>query len=420
METLGVQTNSELREELKRLKEENARLKKELNQHQVIVNNTLDAIFICDNEMRIVQANEATERMLQVDSEDLKKRSVLDFLFSIPKDELNHAVKKFFKKGFLWKEVPIRLDGGATKYIEFLAKRGIGEDFFFVVMRDISSKKILEREFSMNEQLFKDLFDRAVDGIVLFDKDGGFIDANLSFCKSFQINQNELSHLSLYEFIDSGSRKDFDNIWKTLNRKGKAKGELPVKLRSGVQKLFEFTITSNIISGFYMSIMRDITEKRSMELQLFKSEERFREIFENAMDAIIIWSNDGRIVKANQSACKIFELPMNLLLKRRLCDFLVDSQQKYSITKRKYAKYGEIREELLFQMGNGQFKELEFTSKRTILENQHLTILRNVSDRKRMEKELRESELKFRKVFNGSMDGNVLFDNQYRIIDATR
>lgn len=109
---------------------------------------------------------------------------------------------------------------------------------------------------------------------------------------------------------------------------------------------------------------------------------------------------------------------MNLLLKRKLCDFLVDSQQKYSITKRKYAKYGEIREELLFQMGNGQFKELEFTSKRTILENQHLTILRNVSDRKRMEKELRESELKFRKVFNGSMDGNVLFDNQYRIIDA--
>lgn len=222
----------------------------------------------------------------------------------------------------------------------------------------------------------------------------------------------------MYEFIDSGSRKDFDNIWKALNRKGKAKGELPVKLRSGVQKLFEFTITSNIISGFYMSIMRDITEKRSMELQLFKSEERFREIFENAMDAIIIWSNDGRIVKANQSACKIFELPMNLLLKRKLCDFLVDSQQKYSITKRKYAKYGEIREELLFQMGNGQFKELEFTSKRTILENQHLTILRNVSDRKRMEKELRESELKFRKVFNGSMDGNVLFDNQYRIIDA--
>ncbi len=38
----------------------------------------------------------------------------------------------------------------------------------------------------MNEQLFKDLFDRAVDGIVLFDKDGGFIDANLSFAKALR------------------------------------------------------------------------------------------------------------------------------------------------------------------------------------------------------------------------------------------
>lgn len=35
-----------------------------------------------------------------------------------------------------------------------------------------------------------------------------------------------------------------------------------------------------------------------------------------------------------------------------------------------------------------------------------------------MEQELRESELKFRKVFNGSMDGIVLFDNQYRIIEV--
>lgn len=53
-----------------------------------------------------------------------------------------------------------------------------------------------------------------------------------------------------------------------------------------------------------------------------------------------------------------------------------------------------------------------------MFDSQDLTILRNVSDRKRMEQELRESELKFRKVFNGSMDGIVLFNNQYDIIDA--
>ncbi|KXZ12739.1 PAS domain S-box protein [Bacillus nakamurai] len=416
-ETLDLQTKESLQEQLKRLKEENDRLKNDLSRYHIIMNNTLDGIFICHKEMKIVQANEAAARMMQIEADGLLNRSVLDFLYSIPQEELNAAVKKFLEKGFLWKEVPIKLDSGATKYIEFLARDGIGEDYFFVVMRDISSKKILEREFSMNEQLFKDLFDRAVDGIVLFDKDGGFIDANLSFCKSFEIDQNELSHLSLQHFTDGENNMHLKDIWDTLRRKGKAKGELPVKLRTGKEKLFEFTITSNLISGFYMSIMRDITEKRSMEIKLFKSEERFREIFENAMDAIVIWSDDGKIAKANQSACRIFELPMDELLKRYLCTFIADPK-KYEHIKKKYERYGEIREEMLFQMGNGQYKELEFTSKRTILEGQHLTILRNVSDRKRMEKELRESELKFRKVFNGSMDGNVLFDNQFRIIDA--
>ena len=57
----------------------------------------------------------------------------------------------------------------------------------------------------MNEQLFKDLFDRAVDGIVLFDKDGGFIDANLSFAKALR-SKNELSHLSLRHFTDGENK----------------------------------------------------------------------------------------------------------------------------------------------------------------------------------------------------------------------
>ncbi len=155
-----------------------------------------------------------------------------------------------------------------------------------------------------------------------------------------------------------------------------------------------------------------------MEEKLLKSEERFREIFENAMDAIIIWADDGEIVRANESACRIFELPMHSLIGKKLTDFLVKSDKRYRPTRRRYIRNHEIREELLFKMANGQYKELEFTSKHAVLEGQHLTILRNVSDRKRMEQELRESELKFRKVFNGSMDGIVLFDNQYRIIEV--
>lgn len=417
-ETLDLNESLNLQNQLNRLKKENAKLKADLYQYELLFNGTLDAIFILDKQMTIIQANDAACKILQSQKKNLLNRSALDFLHAVPPDELNQNIHRFLERGYAKKEVAIRLDNGSVKYIEFTASKGIGEDCFFVVMRDISSKKILERERTINEKLFKDLFHRAVEGIVIFDKQGCFIDANHSFCQSFEIEKSELSKLKLSQFVSPENKGRLDKIWNALFRRGKAKGELPVRLRSGEDRLFELTITSNILNGFYMSIMRDITEKRSMEKQLFKSEERFREVFENAMDAIILMNNDGRIVKANQSACKIFELPMDQLLNKKMTDFIDQTDQRYHAIQKQYDQKGEIRAELLFRMANGQYKELEFTSKRIMFDSQDLTILRNVSDRKRMEQELRESELKFRKVFNGSMDGIVLFNNQYDIIDA--
>ncbi|MEI4791133.1 PAS domain S-box protein [Bacillus sp. FJAT-53060] len=405
-------------EDTRKLAKENEYLRTELMQQKRLLNKTLDAIFIFDQHLNIIQANEATCTLVQTPKEDLLNKSVLDFLYGIPKNKIDCSLEIFFREGTLKREISIQLENRETKYIEFVAEHDIVNEQYIVIMRDISSKKILERERSMNEQLFKDLFDRAIDGMVIFDQDGCMIDANHSFCQSFELQKTDLTDRYLNEFVEEENLPALHHLLTSLKETGKAKGELPVTLQSGQHKLFELTITSNVMSGFYMSIMRDITEKRLMEEKLLKSEERFREIFENAMDAIIIWADDGEIVRANQSACRIFELPMHQLIGKKLTDFLVKSDKRYRPTIRQYMRNHEIREELLFRMANGQFKELEFTSKHAVFEGQHLTILRNVSDRKRMEQELRESELKFRKVFNGSMDGIVLFDNQYRMIDV--
>jgi len=60
-------------------------------------------------------------------------------------------------------------------------------------------------------------------------------------------------------------------------------------------------------------------------------------------------------------------------------------------------------------MPNNQIKLLELTSKKHGNEGYNLTILRNVSERWRIETELRESERKFRKIFEGSLDGMILW-----------
>ncbi|MGD6817486.1 PAS domain S-box protein [Metabacillus sp. 84] len=404
--------------ELERLKEENTQLKKELSKHQVIFNQALDAIIIFDQDMNFIDANEAACLMFKETKDKLLRKSLYDYLALFANEEIKRQRDVLSEKGALKEELMIKLDDGQLKFIEFAAKKKAIGEFDLSIMRDISSKKILERERTINEQMFQDLFHRALDGIVIYDQYGRLVDANTSFCESFELQKNQLSSYKLKDFIDKESQGEMDQTWSLLSKSGKAKGDLPVRLKSGLRKIFEFTTTANILNGYYMSIMRDITEKREMEAQLYESEVRFREIFENAMDAIIIWDKKGKIQKANRWATRIFELPMEGLLKSSITDFIDQGDPRYHDAFDEYLNTGSIRQELNFHMPNGQYKQLEFTSKANIFKGQHITILRNVSDRNRMEKELRQSEEKFRKIFNGAMEGIILFDSHFSIMAA--
>ncbi|KEZ52665.1 MULTISPECIES: PAS domain-containing sensor histidine kinase [Metabacillus] len=409
-----------LQEQITILKEENKRLAEESRQQELIIESAMEAIIILDESFHFIDCNKSACHLFQLDKQEMSKRKMCDFLSLVPHQQLLNQVDELRDRDQIEDELIIKLDNGQVKFIELSIKKNALGTRHLALMRDISSNKMLERERTINEQLFKDLFHRAVDGIVIFDGSGQFIDANGSFCLNFEIDKNSLGSFKLEDFVEHQNQFKLDKLWSILNEGGRAKGEMPVTLLSGRRKVFEFTSTSNVLSGFNMAIMRDITEKRNMEMKLFKSEERFREIFENAIDAIIIWNNDGRIISANQSACRTFELSMENLISSSIFDFMDLSESKFRTVKKEYVKSGAIREELLFYMPNGQCKQLEFTSKMDVTDGHHLTILRNVSDRKQMEKELRESEQKFRKIFNGAMDGIVLIDDNYTIIDANQ
>jgi two-component system, sporulation sensor kinase E len=68
-------------------------------------------------------------------------------------------------------------------------------------------------------------------------------------------------------------------------------------------------------------------------------------------------------------------------------------------------------------MPNGQKKLLEFTVKLNAVEGYHMTIFRNVSERHKMGEELRESERKFRSIFEGALEGLLLWDENFTIVD---
>ena len=399
-------------------KQEKEAIDERMSRYDFMLQQVTDAMIVVKDDGTFVEVNEAACRLFRAPKEQLLRKKFQEYTYLVPEHIFQFQKQMLRKFGAYDDELVIRLADGELKHVQLFMRRHQEQQFDLYMIRDISSKKALERERTINETLFKDLFNRAGDGIVIFDGQGRFIDANPSFCASVNVKREDLFKLSIQTFIPIEYHDLFDQLLLTLKRNGTVSSELPFILGDGMQKLFELTLTANVHSGFFMAIMRNVTEKRNMEINLQRSEERFRAIFEQAHEAIIICDNFGNILRANPAASRTFELPLHDLVHANLLQFMDGKNKKVRDVLRQFFRVGQIRDELTFHMPNGEKKQLEFTSKKGVINGYHLTIFRNVSERRKMEKQLREQEQKFRSVFNHAMDGIVLIDDQQRIFDA--
>ncbi|MCS0652052.1 PAS domain-containing sensor histidine kinase [Cytobacillus firmus] len=264
-----------------------------------------------------------------------------------------------------------------------------------------------------------DLFSHSKDGILIFDSEETIVDVNPSFAESIKMDKQQLIGRSLCEIVPENKHFKLEKQKELLKKNNSVRGILPVYSGTSIIE-FDFATSTLNESGLFMCILRDVTSKRRLERKVKKNEELYADLFIEALDGIIFWCSNGEIIDANEAACRIFECTHDELIKRQVKDFVYEKSERYrNIVKEMFIK-GSIRDELVFLMPNGQFKSLEFTVKLNSVEGYHMTIFRNVSERHAMEKSLRESEQKFRMVFEGALEGILLWNDQFQIVDINQ
>ncbi len=133
---------------------------------------------------------------------------------------------------------------------------------------------------------------------------------------------------------------------------------------------------------------------------LRKSHERFRLLFERSMDAILISDDDGKIIEGNGSACKLLGYSHDKLLKIKMSDLL--SAKSGNIA-------NDLRDqplgELSFKLPTGERRFAEFSACQ-FAPNLNLNILRDITERRDLEKEIQEiSEKEQRRLGQDLHDG---------------
>ncbi len=161
----------------------------------------------------------------------------------------------------------------------------------------------------------------------------------------------------------------------------------------------------------------NITEIRKVQEKLDTSESQFNAIFEMAADAILIGNPVGQIIKANKKAESLTGYSQSELVGQRI-DILFSKEE----IERSPWRYDLLNQgEVVLNFRNlrkkdGAIVPIEMNTKR-MPQGIYNTIIRDISERKLFEEKLRESEARYRTLFETANDAILLLDHDM-IIDA--
>ena len=155
---------------------------------------------------------------------------------------------------------------------------------------------------------------------------------------------------------------------------------------------------------------------------LKESELKYRTLFEETGDAVVLTSEEGKILAVNRSARKLFGIKTKRdLLDSSILDFFYHPSDRQPFL-REIQRKGFVRDyEIIYQNRDG---ELISGLVSAVLHKDpdgrplYLGVIRDITKKKRVEEAIRESEKKYRALIENTGTGFVILDEKGRVMDA--
>lgn len=176
------------------------------------------------------------------------------------------------------------------------------------------------RNLRESESKYRHFVENANEIIYKADWHGNFIYSNPAFQKKFEYTDEEIRSLNYLELIPPDSRENESEFYsrQLKNKIDNTSRELQVITKSGKTLWIEQNVKSikddsgNIIE--FDSIVHDITERKTAEDALRKSEMHYQQLMENVSDSVFIIKLDGHFTYINPAVTRMSGIPQNDLI----------------------------------------------------------------------------------------------------------
>ena len=279
--------------------------------------------------------------------------------------------------------------------------------------RDISGFWRAERDARASEEKYRLLFDMSVDVVALVGKDGRIVEANRAFSRLAGYTEEKLVGMPIIDLAVPEERELAQRAFSQLWRTKQLRTVLRFRTRVGLVVVVEFNVALLDIGGrrLAFAIGRDVTEREEAQSRVRDSEQKYRRIFSAVRDGIYLETLDGRILDVNDGACRMLGYGRAELLRKTVSDLMPEETRRWLPRLRETL----VRKKQFMGEGINLHKDgteipVEISASLVDLggDSLVLSLVRDISERRRAEQSLRESEENFRALAENAHDGILI------------
>ncbi|ULT58383.1 ATP-binding protein [Neobacillus drentensis] len=137
------------------------------------------------------------------------------------------------------------------------------------------------------------------------------------------------------------------------------------------------------------------SDKQNKTVNFQESEQRYRRIFEDSIDGLLLWDNDHRIIDVNRFGEKMIGLPKERLIGNRIYEphtIFKDGKQEILRHIEQVFEKGQTCTTMIFTDEEGNTRYFDCSSKLDILSGINFTVFKDITEKMEIEEQLRKSD----------------------------
>ena len=396
--------------------------------HKALFDNSVIGMFVLDAEtMRMAMCNQAAAKMFGFNStQEAIGANPVDFIAPEERDrDLNIIMNEMFEQDLRQThEFQAVNKDGRKGWISVTGARIVHEGKLagLVSITNINRRKRAEEALKQSEEKYRTILEEMEDSYFEVDLAGNLTFVNNSVCRDLGYSRDELIGMSYKGYTAKDNVESLFRAFNEVYRTGMANKGFAWKTtrKDGSHGFAETSISllhnaRGEITGF-RGVGRDVTERKQMEERLRQSEENYRTLFNNSVVGMYVLDVETfKVVMGNRAAAEMagFASPGEGIGINPL-DFVVpeDRAQVLEVAVKEFEQDLRRTHEVRVITKDGGTGWISISSAKIMHGGKPaaLVTIDNITQRKRMEEALRQSEENYRALFDSSVIGTFVLD----------